>query len=386
MSINEVCSEDRCTGCCTCYNVCPKECITMTENELGRIMPKIDTQKCVGCSLCVKSCPANNKSQFNKPEEAYAVWNLDNIDREESSSGGAATVFARKIINDGGVVFGSKYDKELNLKNQIVTSDKDIDSLKGSKYFQSHIGNSYTKLKENLDQDKKVLFIGTPCQVDGLNFFLKKKYENLVSVDFICHGVPPSKYFREHMSALKNKIKSNITDVKFRGKDDFKFAVYSGDKKVYLRNCSVDLYYLGFLKGLYHRDCCYKCKYAGINRVSDITIGDFWGLEDLNLKDRGVERVSVVLPNTDKGKEFFENCNEKLFSVKRSVEEIVGKNEQLRHPTAVHEKGEMFKKYYVKYGFEKAAMKCLRSMIIIRKIKLKIKAILGIFIKKYRQV
>lgn len=385
MSIKEICSTDKCTGCCTCYNLCPKQCITMTENEFGFITPKIDKDKCIECSLCIKSCPANNESKFYKPEEAYAVWNLNDEDRAESSSGGPAVVFSRKIIRNGGSVFASRYDKKLNLENKLIELDEEVDYIKGSKYFQSYIGDSYKKVKEKLDENKKVLFIGTPCQVDGLNFFLKKEYENLVTVDFICHGVPPMRYFKEYISELEKKFKKNITDVKFRGKDDYKLAVYSGDKKIYLRDCNEDLYYLGFIRGLYHRQSCHTCKYAQVNRISDLTVGDFWGLEDLNLKERGVERAAVVFPNTDKGKKFFETCKENLFSVKRSIEELRVKNEQLRHPIRVHEKDELFKTYYTKYGFKKAANKCLRRIIITRKIKSKIKAVLGIFIKKYRK-
>ena len=127
MSIKEICSTDKCTGCCTCYNLCPKQCITMTENEFGFITPKIDKDKCIECSLCIKSCPANNESKFYKPEEAYAVWNLNDEDRAESSSGGPAVVFSRKIIRNGGSVFASRYDKKLNLENKLIELDEEVD-------------------------------------------------------------------------------------------------------------------------------------------------------------------------------------------------------------------------------------------------------------------
>ena len=376
--MNNICEENRCTGCFTCYNVCPKGCITMCENEMGCIVPKINTEECLQCSLCVKSCPQNSESDFKRPMETYAAWNLDNKDREDSTSGGAATIFAKNIIKQNGIVFGSQYDENLNVVNKPMESIDQIEKLKGSKYAQSYIGHSYKKAKEYLKKDKRVIFIGTPCQIDGLKFFLKEEYENLITVDLVCHGVPPMKYLREHVESINKRLKKDITDVRFRGKYDEKLTLFSNKKLIYLRELGSDSYFRGFYGGLTCRESCYHCKYARPERIGDITIGDFWGLEDLKLQDRGVERASLVLINTQKGEKFFEECKEDLFCVKRTLEEAINTHAQMNVPTAREKHRDEFEKYYVTDGFEKAINKCIGRRIFLRRIKLKIKLLFGI--------
>lgn len=211
-----------------------------------------------------------------------------------------------------------------------------------------------------------------------MKFFLKEEYENLITVDLVCHGVPPMKYLREHIEAINKRLKKDITDVRFRGKYDEKLTLFSDEKLIYLRELGSDPYFRGFYGGLTCRESCYHCKYARPERIGDITIGDFWGLEDLNLQDRGVERASLVLINTEKGEKFFKECEEDLFSVKRTLEEAINTHVQMNVPTAREKHRDEFEKYYVTDGFEKAINKCIGRRIFLRRIKLKLKSVLGI--------
>lgn len=371
---NTICEEEKCTGCCTCLNVCPKDCITMEPNEFGHIMPVIDEKKCVHCNLCRKKCPVNNEFTGKESINAYAVYNLDKEDRKHSSSGGIATIFAREAIRKNGVVFGSVVDEGINIVHKEITNKDGIERLKGSKYVQSYIGESYRKVKEHLENGEKVVFIGTPCQVAGLNQYLGKDYNNLITADIICHGVPPMKYVKEHIDKIKKKINTNITDLTFRGRNDFRFALYSNDKCVYSRSREWDLYFRGFLKGLFYRDSCYTCDYANNKRVSDITIGDFWGIgmkKTFNNKDKA--RISVALTNTEKGEKYLLNLSDEIFLEKRDVMEAVEGNAQLRKPSIKHYNHDKFMKDYVKYGFEKAAAKSLNKERIKSAIKSRLK-------------
>lgn len=396
MNSKEICKEEKCTGCCACYNICPIQCITMEEDKLGYIKPKIDMNKCIQCNLCRKTCPINNESRARMSKDAYAVWNLNEGDRKDSASGGVATVLSRFIIKKNGVVFGSKVDDNLNIIHDCAKTDLDIDKFKGSKYVQSYIGNTYKKVKENLEKGKYVAFIGTPCQVNGLNFYLSKSYDKLLTVDLICHGVPPQKYLKEHVNNITKDKKKTITNLRFRGQNDYMLTLFSGNEIVYKQTRECDLYFRGFMNGLFFRESCYSCKYSNPKRVSDITIGDFWGLgEERKFDRRGISRISVVLPNTEKGESFFQDCKKNLFFEKRTVDEAVNGNYNLQKPSVKHYKYDEFKKAYIDYGFEKAANLCLSKEIRkdkvrnkMRSIKIKIKSIIkpiiGIFIKKYR--
>lgn len=170
----DICNKSKCTGCCSCLNICPKKCISMVEDELAEMHPVIDEDKCIKCKLCIKNCPVNNKSKFQEIKKCYASWNLDAKDRKTSGSGGVATVFGNTMVDLGGIVFGAKYGENIKIEHSKAIDKEMVQLLKGSKYAQSYIGNSYAEIKNILKQSLPVLFVGTPCQVDGLNFYLGK--------------------------------------------------------------------------------------------------------------------------------------------------------------------------------------------------------------------
>lgn len=327
-----ICISGKCTGCWACVNICPKSCISMQTGKLGHLYPEVDQSKCVNCKLCQKTCPENNEPKLISPIAAYASWHKKPDEYLSSTSGGAATAFAEKIIEDGGIVYGCESKTGLDISHSKVCSLNDIHRLKGSKYVQSNINDTYCQIKADLDNNIKVLFIGTPCQCAALKSFLRKEYENLYCVDLICHGVPSLKLLRSHVQKITSE---EGVSVAFRKGNDMGLRVFDKDnRQIYYSNVWYsrykDIYYNTFIDGLTYRDSCYSCRYARPERGTDVTIGDFWGLGD-DLKHDNINGCSCVLPNTEKGLRLVLESN--LENHQRSVDEAVNGNSQLRHPT-----------------------------------------------------
>lgn len=358
-----ICKYENCTGCYACSNICPTNCIEFSANEDGHIVPKIDSSRCIECGLCQKTCPANQSPTLNRPQNAFAAWSLDEDDRSTSTSGGAASVFSTEVINLGGVVYGATQVNNGNLKHERINDIGDLCKIKGSKYVQSHIENSYKRVKEDLLDNITVLFIGTPCQIAGLKSFLGKDYYNLITVDIICHGVPAQKMLQDHLFDKIGHL--NFDSISFRDKDGYHIKILKKENILYEESLYRDYYYMGFMKSLFYRESCYSCIYACQNRISDITIGDFWGLGKekpfLHPMEGG---ISLILPITDKGKAFLESCKSNLFLEEREITEAVNGNSQLMSPSKKHKNLDKFKKMYKKYGFEIAAIKCLKTQRI----------------------
>lgn len=308
----EICKTEDCTGCFACVNVCPKNCISMVENEIGHIYPKINDEQCIECGICNRTCPNNNIVDFKTPKTVYAAWTLDNKDHESCTSGGIGTFLSRNIINENGVVYGCSSDITGEIQHIRVENIEDLENLKGSKYVQSYVNDTYAKAKNDLKCGKYVLFIGTPCQIAGLYCFLgKEKYDNLITVDLICHGVPPQKLLFDHILGKAGRKEKLIS---FRQKEGFNLKVFDRNKVDYFANEYDDLYFLGFSSGIFYRESCYNCKYAKAERCSDITIGDFWGLgKEIPFKHKTENGVSVVLVNNNQGEQIIEKYKSGLF-------------------------------------------------------------------------
>ncbi len=352
--MREICDKNKCTGCSTCLNSCPKKCITMEEDEYGALMPHIDEKKCINCNICRKVCPENNEIDLKEPLKVYAGWSLDENVRKKSSSGGIAWEMYHYIIKHGGIAVGTKFDNEMNLSHQIATNLEELEGFRGSKYMQSSIGTIFTQLKPYVEQNRKVIFIGTPCQVNGLKNFLKNKnIENIITVDLICHGVPPAKYLKEYLKYLK--LNNKIDNVTFRGENNWHLTGYKKGKVIYKKHNKEDFFYKSFLNGLFYRENCYQCRYARKERVGDITIGDFWGLgEDIPFNYPTEDGTSVILVNTEKGKKFIEEIEDKIFLVERNLEEALKGNKQLNYPSSKNKNTLKFKEIYKTQGFEEA--------------------------------
>lgn len=375
----EICRTDKCTGCYACINVCAHNCITMQEDDMGAIHPVVDEEKCVGCQLCVKTCPNNVDLQFYYPLQCYASWITDKEKRKICASGGIGTSLAEYIISKGGVVFGSRYDENLHPIITYTESLEELEYFKGSRYVQSLIGNNtFKQVKCFLRTGRDVLFIGTPCQIAGLKTFLRKEYDNLITVDLICHGVCPTKYFNEEISFLSKKHKlEGLSDIRFRGNDenDYRLTLWNKEKKrLFPKNnyfekifrCSdLEQYYIsGFLLGVSLRENCYICDYARPERISDITIGDFIGLGKVIPFDYSKNNVSSVLINTEKGKEFYERVSNNIHGLKnieRNYDERLEYEPSLKYPYPRHELNVEFCDIYKKHGYVNAIRKTLRN-------------------------
>lgn len=346
-----LCDKNKCTGCFACYNKCPQNAIFMKEDECGYIYPHIDNQKCIECKLCERVCPGLNESKYNKTIQCYAARVKDEKTLNQSTSGGIATILSEEILRNNGIVYGAAYTEKCNVNHIRVDNINDLNKLQGSKYVHSYINNTYRLVKNDLLNNKLVLFIGTPCQVDGLKNFLGKDYDKLYLLDIICHGVPSQRFLKDEVNRLINTI--DVDRVNFRDKnfENFTFSINKGKSIIYSQSWGKSPYFYTFMKSITYRENCYSCKYAREERCSDITIGDFWGLnENSKFYKTQNKGVSVVLSITEKGKKLIENIFDKVEIEEREVHEAIEGNDQLRAPAQKSEQVIKFKDNYIKNG------------------------------------
>lgn len=372
-----ICDKEKCTGCSACFNVCPKQAISMQSDELGNIYPVIDKSKCINCGLCKKICPQLHDIPSIKPQKTYALYSKDVKKRMASTSGAAATIFGENIIANGGIVYGVS---NLYFNNEFkfirIDNTKDLYKIKGSKYVHAHVGTTFKGVKKDLIAGKIVMFVGTPCQVAGLKSFLMKDYDNLITVDIICHGVPSQQLFFEQLKQYGINY-SEIYEVSFRNNERYCLTIYDKNKeKIFSKTSSLIPYFRNFLQGNIFRENCYSCKYAKSERISDITIGDFWGLDNnCKIKDDINKGISLVLVNSPKGLKLFENIKSKCVFEERTLEEAVNGNKQLQHPMSKNRKYDIYVTNYKKLGFKKTMKKMLslkdKLKILIKKILMK---------------
>ncbi|MBR5542773.1 MAG: Coenzyme F420 hydrogenase/dehydrogenase, beta subunit C-terminal domain [Oscillospiraceae bacterium] len=337
---------DKCTGCGACANVCPKDAVKLQENNYGFLHPVIDEKKCIECNLCSKTCKKVFDMELIYPLKAYACTIKDKDILMKSSSGGAFSVLAEHILENGGAVCGCVYDDEL--KPIHICSEKKDDYLlmRKSKYVQSDTGLVYRDAKERLEAGKTVLFTGTPCQVGALKGYLGKGYENLITVDLICHGVPSYAMFREFVKYLENKHKTKITDFNFRSKKytwqriTAEFTDFKGKTKNIGKND--EFYMYGFSVGNLMRPSCFECRYATENRIGDITLGDFWGHNRVKLSCDRINGISVCMFNNEKAMSLLSVLSSKMTTEEVDYNAVVNGNTCLRHPTV---KGTKWDKY-----------------------------------------
>lgn len=323
-----------CTGCAACGNICPHNAITMSPDNDGFIMPKINPDRCVECKLCEKACPIVNGKDLKNPEikEVYAFW--DNETRTESSSGGAFSAIARWIRKRGGFVFGAAWIDGFQCLHRGCGEDLDISPLRGSKYLQSDIRKTYVEACEKLKEGKYVLFTGTPCQIAGLRSFLIKPYERLITVDIVCHGVPSNSLFSNYIEKLKKEYTEYSSAVGFEFRNLRGWGIAPGLKRVNRPMKPLigvpNLYMAAFEKGAIFRNSCYDCHFNGLSRVGDITIADFWGIGALGIpfKQDITKGVSLILTNSEIGKSIVKELQD-CFIEKREIKEAVRLNKNL---------------------------------------------------------
>ncbi|MFA5338279.1 MAG: Coenzyme F420 hydrogenase/dehydrogenase, beta subunit C-terminal domain [Candidatus Omnitrophota bacterium] len=357
--------KEKCTGCSSCYNICPVNAITMVEDEEGFLRPQIN-KDCTNCGLCSNVCPeiSGFKPERSKNPIVYAAWSLDKSVRMKSSSGGIFSILAEYALERGGVVFGAVFDENLKVKHAPALKVDDLSRFRGSKYVQSEINDSFRQIKKHLDGNKKVLFSGTPCQAAGLLSFLGKDYDNLIVCDVICHGVASPKVFEGYLKYLHSTIGAKVTAISFREKcfgwnnPSVKLIFENNRERVTPHN--KDEFFMGFLNNMYLRPSCGICRYATIPRIGDVTIGDFWRIgEDRKFEYDTFNGVSAVLINSEKGSNVFNSCRDKYFRIERELDEAVKYNMLTGFPSKPSKHRAGFFLIFNKKGFGKAANKYL---------------------------
>ena len=329
-----------CSGCAACANACPKSAISIVPNSEGFLYPKIHSDICIQCGLCDKTCPVlhakSGDESIQSAEEnftvraSFAVQAIDENIRLKSSSGGIFTCLAEKIIAEGGVIFGAAFDSDLKLSHRSVETSESLEALRGSKYLQSEIGNSYQDVRRFLKEGKKVLFSGTPCQVGGLKAFLKKDFENLFTVDVVCHGVPSPALFEKYVQEHSHGAQGRPVKTAFRRKDDgwklYSLSFAYANESEYRQTLDKDKYMQLFLKDHGLREGCYQCKFRGDNHVADITLADFWGIGNILPEMDDDKGTSLVIVQTEKGAKFFDSCKDSFLSAPVNMREAVKYN------------------------------------------------------------
>lgn len=319
----KICDEKKCTGCMACVNACPKKCISMQFDDIGELHPVINNL-CVNCGKCISVCPINDVEKHKKKTlSCYASYSK--TQRELSSSGGIASSLSKYFLENDGMVCGAIFDGSVY---HVLSSDIEIiDKMRGSKYVHSNVKDCYKEIKKIISS-KKCLFIGTPCQVAGLKNVVGDE-DNLFCVDLICHGVP-SPLFLE--SVLKQFTK--VDSISFRAENDFDKRTINGKEDEKLER-----YMTAFLKEMSYRESCYQCPFAENNRVGDITLGDFWEIQNFDKANLG---VSCVLINSEKGKQILDLIKDDLYLEERKVESAYIGNPNLCHPSRKHKNRDKF--------------------------------------------
>lgn len=298
---------DYCSGCEACANACAHEAISMKSDWRGFLYPVIDKNKCVNCGLCQKVCPVNKDTSKRFLFSEAAVYIDEDEQRlQKASSGGAFGTVARYVLAQGGVVFGCSMDDEYHVKFISVDNEENLTLLHGSKYVQAEVGMIYREVKEVLKSGRLALMCACPCHIAGLKSYLRKGYDNLITMDLICHGVPSQAYFRDYVKdLLSRREKMGITTFRFRYKPETCCKTQhntSSQKNVYVGFYNKDYYMTYFLWGKGYRDSCYKCRYPGAEREGDFTIGDFWNNERAKLPIDVSNGSSLIFFNSDKAR------------------------------------------------------------------------------------
>lgn len=329
--MEKVLEREICSGCTACANICPKEAITMKKGIDGFKHPVINQEKCINCGLCKKTCPVLNTKNNNSINKCYAAYCNDDEYTNNSSSGGLFSLIANYVLEENGIIIGAAFIENNKLNHIAISKKEELKKLKGSKYLQSDLKNIFKYIKENI-KSTKILFVGTPCQVAGLKSFLNKDYENLITIDLFCHGVPSPKLFEKYVDYLEKKYNDKLIFYNFRDKstgwDTYSnTAAFKNTNMTELR--TKNNYMELFLSDNALRESCYNCNFKLGNKYSDITLGDFWGIKEVYPEIYNKKGVSAVIINTEKGQELFAKVSNKLTYKECSLGDIVERNPSL---------------------------------------------------------
>lgn len=304
-----------CVGCYACYNICPVNAIMMKADEEGFSYPKVDNLRCIKCEKCGTVCPSLNfvKKTSQADPETLAAYCLDEAVLNNSSSGGIFHLLAMKILEAGGIVIGAGFNKCWEVEHKIAENSEELLELQTSKYVQSRIGSTFKIIKDELKTGRRVLFSGTPCQCAGLQKYLGRVYDNLLLIDFVCHGVPSPLVWQKYLKLRVKKV-NEIQSISFRDKnlswERFLLKISLKNSNKYLADdLEHDLYLKGFLNNLYLRPSCHECKFCQKNRSVDITLADFWGVKEEVPSMYNSNGTSLVFIHSKQGKHIFKSLS-----------------------------------------------------------------------------
>lgn len=375
-----------CTGCSACMNICPQNCIVMKKHQDGFSYPQIDSSRCIACNQCDSVCPILNNPKSSNETAAFAIKNKNTKERVRSTSGGVFPLLAEYVIERNGIVFGAAYTSDFSVQHIVITEMEEIVLLQGAKYTQSTIGFCYSEIRSQLNTGRLVLFSGTPCQCNGLKAYLKRDYDNLIVVDIICHGVPSPKVWQSYIEYRIKKENSGKKPIainmrsKTSGWSRYSYSTvfkYENKKVSSIPN-NRDLFMKAFIGNICLRNSCSECSAKGVNRCTDFTLGDYWGIWDQNPQFDDNKGTSVVFTHTEKAQYILKQLVNKFVYLKVNIEDAYKENPSLTVSSKPHEKRDEFLEQITPDNFEELVLKCFPSNDvnkagIIQRIKEKLK-------------
>ncbi len=341
-------NKQNCCGCGACEQVCPKQCISMSEDKEGFLYPIVDVNNCIDCNLCNKVCPVLNRySEPLRKPASYACKSLDDNLIAKSSSGGFFSILAEFVIRKGGVVFGARFEDNWSVRYDYTETVDGLSVFRGSKYVQAEVGLAYKNVKKFLVQGRWVLFTGTPCHVSGLNHYLRKKYDKLLTLDFVCHSIPSPMVWRDYLKSVSSN--RQITYITFRDKsfgwDNYGIKVSGISSDMYTVQNFVhgshkeNIYMRAFLSNLTARPSCFSCPARCYTSGSDIMMADCWGFNTYHPEINDNKGMSLVLPVSPKGIEIFNLLKDNLFVLPIPYDEV---EEETNHSPLIRSAKEHF--------------------------------------------
>lgn len=361
----ELASKSQCTGCQACASICPKNCISMVTAGGGFRLPDISTENCAQCGKCEKVCPVLHTQIVSTNTLAFAIKNRNEKERKDSTSGGIFSLLAKFVLNQNGIVFGAAYSENFEVRHVAITDSNHLSLLQGAKYIQSIVGDAFEEAKKELETGRTVLFSGTPCQCAGLKSFLGKTYDNLLTMDLICHGVPSPKVWQAYIDYRSQKENNGVRPqrINMRSKSSgwsrygYSTEFDYGDGKISQIGNGHDLFMKAFVGNICLRASCSDCKMKGVERCTDFTLGDYWGIWNQHPEFDDNKGTSVVFVHTQKGREILEQLSDKMDCLKVDIEDAYKENGSLVNSSRPHLCRDEFLKQITADNFEELVKK-----------------------------
>lgn len=373
-----------CTGCHACAGICPKKCIAMEDAGEGFLFPVIDEKECIQCGQCEKVCPILHEPKKSHCTQASAIKSKNQEERGNSTSGGVFPLLAKTVLSDGGIIYGASYQEDFTVRHIAATDQKMLPFLQGAKYVQSIIGTCFQEIQKQLQSGRTVLFSGTPCQCAGLKTFLKKEYNNLITVDLICHGVPSPKVWQTYIDYRAEKENNGMRPVKINMRSKVSgWSRYSaefdyGEGKITRIQNNQDLFIKAFIGNICLRPSCSECKAKGVERCTDLTLGDYWGIWNQHPDFDDNKGISIVFVHTKQGRKLLKQLQNQMDYLEVDIQDAYKENVSLVDSSKKHEKRKEFMEEVTAENFEKLVnlyfpKKEAEKLGIIQRIKGKIK-------------